>query len=1089
MKSWGILTGIDGGMGIFTHPETVLVGLLAMVFPVAAPATEPVIDAFSATPAVVKPGETVSLAVQAHDPDCSNVCTSGCGQYIRADLTQWDPGSGTFDSMDNGTSASPYTASAVWRAPSAEGTVTVTITLSDSGTFMCGGRQTASASVVIQVSANAGEAPVITSLTIDHDPVLAGGTAALEAVAEDPQDDPVTFSWSASVGTVTAGTNGAATYHAPPEPGEDVVTCTASDPGGNSSSKTFQVGITAALTETVVENGLVTPHDVTVDLWGDLVVADRGAGGLVVVNPVTGEAIRSFAVPEVTSVAVDWIGRIVVGTRAGLLLVDGSSGTVLGVLDPGVHLGVVSDVTVDTEGQRIWALYGGAGRLVAFDGNGTVVRSWGARGSAAGQFHEPMSLAWSPVGELLVADGGLGQVLVFDPAGGLIRSIGALGGGPDELTRVAGVVVGPAHRVYASDAFQSRVQVYGSDGSFLESLGGFGEGAGRFKVPMGMVILGTPPRLAVASARSSSIQVFRLDQEASEVPEARVDPGTLDFGEVVVGETSNPAVARLTNTGSVPVGLYGLDTPSGFRVTTTCGAGLLPGQSCTATIVFAPFHKGQVLGTLRFLCSGQGEQAVALAGRAVEEAYPLPELSPASIEFQPVVIGATGEVRTVILTNRGGGMVEVERIRLVGTGATQFAVADDGCDGLALGSDESCSVAVVLSPSDPGLHTADLVVETSAGVVSTALSGEALDTTAIPAMGPWGTGLLIGLLAVSGFLGLIRRRAVAGLALVVLLTTAGVALAVDPPHWYFDMDCASCHTGHTAAGGTLTAADGNSNLCLSCHTVGGRASALPIPAPHLLNEHKYNVTPDAPRWGSQMPTNPEMANRIMDGQLVCSTCHDQHSAKASNRGRLRVSTPERLTSFGSTGTVTVGGSYTGSGGSSYLIEISIADQHFRYSKDGGTSWAGEADIGADVPLDNGLTVTFAGGSFALGERWRFSASYPFLRLPLDQGDNTTGDRYCRECHSLWAMDHTAVEGAAGPGSQWLSHPVGESLDANGRGYDRPVPLDGNGAPQGSAGVDGNRSNDYALDAMNMVQCLSCHHIHYADSNTLTEDGP
>jgi hypothetical protein len=87
------------------------------------------------------------------------------------------------------------------------------------------------------------------------------------------------------------------------------------------------------------------------------------------------------------------------------------------------------------------------------------------------------------------------------------------------------------------------------------------------------------------------------------------------------------------------------------------------------------------------------------------------------------------------------------------------------------------------------------------------------------------------------------------------------------------------------------------------------------------------------------------------------------------------------------------------------------------------------------------------------------------------------------------MDNTAVEGSAGPGGQWLSHPVGDFLNANGRGYDRAIPLDGNGAPQGSAGADGNHSNDYALDAENMVQCLSCHHIHYADSNTLTEDGP
>ncbi len=73
-----------------------------------------------------------------------------------------------------------------------------------------------------------------------------------------------------------------------------------------------------------------------------------------------------------------------------------------------------------------------------------------------------------------------------------------------------------------------------------------------------------------------------------------------------------------------------------------------------------------------------------------------------------------------------------------------------------------------------------------------------------------------------------------------------------------------------------------------------------------------------------------------------------------------------------------------------------------------------------------------------------------------------------------------------------SHPVGVALGANGRGYDRAAPLDGDGqaqGPTGSADVDGNSSNDLQLDDTNLVQCLSCHGVHYADSNTLTVDGP
>jgi hypothetical protein len=47
----------------------------------------PVIDLFDATSTVVAPGEMISLTLQAHDPDCPSVCTTGCGQFIRSDLT------------------------------------------------------------------------------------------------------------------------------------------------------------------------------------------------------------------------------------------------------------------------------------------------------------------------------------------------------------------------------------------------------------------------------------------------------------------------------------------------------------------------------------------------------------------------------------------------------------------------------------------------------------------------------------------------------------------------------------------------------------------------------------------------------------------------------------------------------------------------------------------------------------------------------------------------------------------------------------------------------------------------------------------
>ena len=83
--------------------------------------TPPVVDSFTSDPAVVAPGGIANLTVQAHDPDCADTCTTGCGEYIRSDLAIWSADGGNIIATDNGVSASPYTATAQWQAPEVEG--------------------------------------------------------------------------------------------------------------------------------------------------------------------------------------------------------------------------------------------------------------------------------------------------------------------------------------------------------------------------------------------------------------------------------------------------------------------------------------------------------------------------------------------------------------------------------------------------------------------------------------------------------------------------------------------------------------------------------------------------------------------------------------------------------------------------------------------------------------------------------------------------------------------------------------------------------------------------------------------------------
>jgi len=352
-----------------------------------------------------------------------------------------------------------------------------------------------------------------------------------------------------------------------------------------------------------------------------------------------------------------------------------------------------------------------------------------------------------------------------------------------------------------------------------------------------------------------------------------------------------------------------------------------------------------------------------------------------------------------------------------------------------------------------------------------------------------------------------------GVALLAIALAAGSGrlAASDPPHWLGAVqttNCTSqCHTLHQAAGGQLSPYAQNAALCASCHDSG----ALPIlegkkAAPNLGRgiHHAFGVPAVNAGYDTQTPlgdtpTSYQMSLRVMGGNIVCSTCHNQHDASSAMGGTPRISTASKVAAGagGGTGTITSGGTFSGANGVWYLVAITVAgDQataRLGYSKDNGTSWfpadctpggtiSGCLTAGTDVALDDGVTVTFGVGSYALNERWEFYGAWPFLRAKLDSGGNSSADKFCRDCHRSWVMDHTSIDTYDG---NYKSHPVGVRLDAvGGSASNRATPLDGDGSAS-----DANPSNDLKLDGSGNVQCLTCHAVHYADSNTASEDGP
>lgn len=367
---------------------------------------------------------------------------------------------------------------------------------------------------------------------------------------------------------------------------------------------------------------------------------------------------------------------------------------------------------------------------------------------------------------------------------------------------------------------------------------------------------------------------------------------------------------------------------------------------------------------------------------------------------------------------------------------------------------------------------------------------------------------------------------------LLLIFVSGSAYALKIPHEKHEgIGCNRCHQTKNAPGPNSTRAATNYEVCSLCHSIDSDADFFAFQDSFKsytvgLNGafHKWNVSSDNAQYGASAPQNTAMKFKAQGGQIVCSTCHDQHAGKfTAKAGRLHKS-PIKVLNGGASGFFSYSTAVSPDA-SGYTVEIvaggTATTATYKVSYNGGLSWMGwntgtsqwvayiaspsNARIAGGAVsqnLDNAgnARIRFSGNFTAL-DKWKFYIGYPFLRTYPDVGNNTVGRRFCRDCHSQRAQTHYA--GGNTWNGQVKSHPVGVALNSNGGGYDRK-PLDVDGCQQGKSGgncIDYNKNstNDLLLFqgitsmttfgniSSGDVQCMTCHAPHWSDSNSRTRD--
>jgi DNA-binding beta-propeller fold protein YncE len=146
-----------------------------------------------------------------------------------------------------------------------------------------------------------------------------------------------------------------------------------------------------------------------------------------------------------------------------------------------------SSFVVD-EDENFWITDEAKNQVIVIDREGTLLKSWGEKGSDEGQFDRPGGITFDNDGNVVVSDAINGRVQRYTRDGELLQTIGSQGSGDGELDSPAGLAVDERGDIYVADWGNHRVSQFTADGTFKQTMGKHGSVDGELNRPAGICV-------------------------------------------------------------------------------------------------------------------------------------------------------------------------------------------------------------------------------------------------------------------------------------------------------------------------------------------------------------------------------------------------------------------------------------------------------------------------------------------------------------------------------------------------------------------------------------------------------------------------
>jgi hypothetical protein len=218
-------------------------------------------------------------------------------------------------------------------------------------------------------------------------------------------------------------------------------------------------------------------------------------------------------------------------------------------------------------------------------------------------------------------------------------------------------------------------------------------------------------------------------------PVASVTPTALTYSQVV-GSTSADQVVTVANTGKAPLVLsaasIGGAQASEFAKapTSTCGASVAVGASCTLRINFTPAAVGARNGTLSIAHNAPGSPAVvALNGTGTASPQPVVSVNMNALSFSALPVGSSA-TQSLIVTNSGHATLVLASLKLTGAHSTDYALGGSCVAGMNIAVAQTCTITVRFTAGVTGTRNASLDIASNAPTVKVGLTGVAVPVPA-----------------------------------------------------------------------------------------------------------------------------------------------------------------------------------------------------------------------------------------------------------------------------------------------------------------------------------------------------------------------